>query len=94
MIELKENASEPPKAPPKKQGKESSLKKANFHNSRAGTVAFDSHMKSNIIESTPQGLVETEPLGTGVERKLTAEDKSKSAKSHPTEPILKASSSK
>ena len=58
-------------------------------------MAFDSQGKSAIIESAPHGLDEAEPLGSVMERKLTAEDnKSKSAKTHATEPVLKASSSK
>jgi len=91
-LELQESAAENQKAPEAKSSKQST-KKAVFANGRAGTMAFDSHKGSKVIESTPQGLSEAEPMGTSVERKLTAEN-SKSVKTHATEPMLKASSSK
>jgi hypothetical protein len=98
-LELKESAAESHKAPEPTAGK-AAQKKAAFVHGRAGTMAFDSHgsiggsnSKAGVIESTPQGLSEAEPLGTAVERKLTAEA-NRSAKSHATEPMLKASSSK
>ena len=91
ILELKESAAENHKAPEPKAGK-AAQKKAVFVNGRAGTMAFESHGKGAVIESTPQGSGEGE-LCTIVERKLTNEN-NKSAKTHAGELLLKASSSK
>lgn len=92
ILELKERAAESQRAPEPKAGK-TTVRKATFAGGRAGTMAFD-NLKGPGIETTPQGLAETtEPMGTAVERKLTS-DANKSTKTHPADPMLKASSNK